>query len=85
MAEEDVGGHRPAGGVPDAVGTPTSTSSVEIPTGPRMRDFDRRLISQALTNIIKNATEGHRGRAGGPNVGEGRIARSATPPHRAMI
>src|SRR4029453_7378621 len=29
----------------------------EIPEGPLVVPFDRRLISQAVTNIVKNATE----------------------------
>ena len=30
----------------------------ELPATPVLADFDRRLISQALTNVLKNATEG---------------------------
>ena len=29
----------------------------EIPAGPLIAPFDRRLVSQAVTNIVKNATE----------------------------
>ncbi len=36
---------------------PISTSNVEFSEEPMPARFDRRLISQALTNIMKNATE----------------------------
>ena len=36
----------------------------KLPAAPIMADFDRRLISQALTNVIKNACEGIDGREG---------------------
>ena len=50
--------HGAPGGVPAcASATPTSTIEVELPDDPMPARFDRRLISQALTNIIKNATE----------------------------
>ena len=39
------------------VGNAEIDIDVEIPDGPMPARFDRRLISQALTNIIKNATE----------------------------
>jgi two-component system nitrogen regulation sensor histidine kinase NtrY len=39
------------------VGHPDIDIEAEIPDGPMQARFDRRLISQALTNIIKNATE----------------------------
>ncbi len=39
------------------VGHPDVDIGVEITTEPLLAQFDRRLISQALTNIIKNATE----------------------------
>jgi two-component system nitrogen regulation sensor histidine kinase NtrY len=39
------------------VGHPDIDIAVETPEGPMPAHFDRRLISQALTNIIKNATE----------------------------
>ena len=32
----------------------------QLPDEPVFADFDRRLVSQALTNVLKNATEGHR-------------------------
>ena len=40
------------------VGHPDVVFDEEIADGPLVTRFDRRLISQALTNIIKNATEG---------------------------
>jgi two-component system, NtrC family, nitrogen regulation sensor histidine kinase NtrY len=39
------------------VGNADIDINVEMPEGPMLARFDRRLISQALTNIIKNATE----------------------------
>lgn len=39
------------------VGSPELTFEEELPVAPIIAHFDRRLISQALTNIIKNATE----------------------------
>jgi two-component system nitrogen regulation sensor histidine kinase NtrY len=39
------------------VGHPDIDIDAEIKTDPMRAQFDRRLISQALTNIIKNATE----------------------------
>jgi two-component system nitrogen regulation sensor histidine kinase NtrY len=40
------------------VGHPDVTIDEELPDGPVPAKFDRRLLSQALTNIVKNATEG---------------------------
>ena len=40
------------------VGHPEVSFSEDIPDEPVRAKFDRRLLSQALTNIIKNATEG---------------------------
>ena len=39
------------------VGYPDIDFEVEVPHEPMMTRFDRRLISQALTNIVKNAVE----------------------------
>jgi two-component system nitrogen regulation sensor histidine kinase NtrY len=39
------------------VGNPELTITDRLPPGPVMARFDRRLLSQAVTNIIKNATE----------------------------
>jgi two-component system nitrogen regulation sensor histidine kinase NtrY len=39
------------------VGYPDVTFDIEVPSEPLMSRFDRRLISQALTNIVKNAVE----------------------------
>lgn len=39
------------------VGNPELTISENLPEGSVLAQFDRRLISQALTNVIKNATE----------------------------
>ena len=46
------------------VGHPEITFIEEIPEAPLRAKFDRRLIAQALTNIIKNATEGLAAREG---------------------
>ena len=40
------------------VGNPDITFVEDLPKDPLIGRFDRRLVSQALTNIIKNATEG---------------------------
>ena len=56
---------------------PTSTSKSRSSRGPMPARFDRRLISQALTNIVKNATEAI---AAVPpdELGRGRIRVTAT-------
>jgi two-component system nitrogen regulation sensor histidine kinase NtrY len=45
------------------VGHPDIAITDELPDQPLMVQFDRRLLSQALTNIVKNATEGIAARA----------------------
>jgi two-component system nitrogen regulation sensor histidine kinase NtrY len=40
------------------VGRPDIHFEEQMPPEPVLADFDRRLISQALTNVLKNATEG---------------------------
>ncbi len=40
------------------VGRPDIAFEDELPDEPVMANFDRRLVSQALTNVLKNATEG---------------------------
>lgn len=54
------------------VGNPDLEIVSELPEEPISADFDRRLISQALTNIIKNATEAV-GAVAGSEQGQGRI------------
>jgi two-component system nitrogen regulation sensor histidine kinase NtrY len=39
------------------VGNPDISFETELPPGPMSAQFDRRLISQALTNLLKNAVE----------------------------
>ncbi|HSK28383.1 MAG TPA: PAS domain-containing protein, partial [Candidatus Limnocylindria bacterium] len=39
------------------VGNPDVAFESEIPNGPMLAQFDRRLISQALTNLLKNSVE----------------------------
>ena len=46
------------------VGHPDITIEEHLPDAPVVARFDRRLISQALTNIVKNATEGIAAAAG---------------------
>ena len=40
------------------VGRPDITFEEQLPNEPVFADFDRRLVSQALTNVLKNAAEG---------------------------
>jgi two-component system nitrogen regulation sensor histidine kinase NtrY len=40
------------------VGRPDISFEEQLPDQPILADFDRRLVSQALTNVLKNATEG---------------------------
>ena len=56
------------------VGNADIDIEVELPEDPMPARFDRRLISQALTNIIKNATEAIRA-VPPAELGRGRIAR----------
>ncbi len=44
------------------VGHPEVTIEDELPEDPLYVRFDRRLLSQALTNIVKNANRRHLGR-----------------------
>ncbi len=64
------------------VGHPDIDIDADIAEDPMPARFDRRLISQALTNIIKNATEGiARGAAGRawPRADPGDRSRAKTP------
>lgn len=54
------------------VGHPEVEFVEDVPAHPMIAKFDRRLISQALTNIIKNATEGLTAREG-EGLEQGRI------------
>ncbi len=45
------------------IGRPEIVIDDDLPEAPVIAEFDRRLISQALTNVLKNATEGIDGRA----------------------
>ena len=58
------------------VGHPDIDFEVELPAEPMPARFDRRLISQALTNIVKNATEAI-GAVPPAELGRGRIAVTA--------
>ena len=53
------------------VGRPDLTFEDDLPDAPIIAEFDRRLISQALTNVLKNAGEGID--AKGPSDEPGRI------------
>ncbi len=55
----------------------------DLPNEPLMVDFDRRLVSQALTNILKNAGEGIDA-LGSPNP-EGRIAVSVATDNEGRV
>ncbi len=57
MAQEDVADAVRQVVFLQRVGNPDIDIDVEIAEDPMLARFDRRLISQALTNIIKNATE----------------------------
>jgi two-component system nitrogen regulation sensor histidine kinase NtrY len=59
------------------VGNADIDIDVEIAEDPMMAQFDRRLISQALTNIIKNATEAI-GAVPPDELGKGKIQVSAS-------
>ena len=54
------------------VGHPEITIVEHLPATPLVARFDRRLLSQALTNVIKNATEGVAAAAGAAR-GKGHI------------
>ncbi len=54
------------------VGRPDITIEDKLPIEPLFAKFDRRLISQALTNVVKNACEGIDALEGGAK-GKGRI------------
>jgi len=67
------------------VGHPEITFDVELPNAPMPAKFDRRLISQALTNIVKNATEAIAALPAAEQ-GSGRIlVRLAQDGHKAVI
>ena len=59
------------------VGNAEITFDTELPAGPMPARFDRRLISQALTNLLKNAVEAINGEASDQRA-PGRIATRAT-------
>jgi two-component system, NtrC family, nitrogen regulation sensor histidine kinase NtrY len=59
------------------VGNPDITFDSELPGGPIPAQFDRRLISQALTNLLKNAVEAINGVPSGER-GQGRILTRVT-------
>jgi len=54
------------------VGRPEIAIEEKLPAEPLFAKFDRRLISQALTNVVKNASEGIDALEGGAK-GKGRI------------
>jgi two-component system nitrogen regulation sensor histidine kinase NtrY len=54
------------------VGSPDITFEEDLPDAPIVARFDRRLISQAVTNIVKNATEAVMA-VGADKRGEGRV------------
>ncbi len=56
------------------IGYPNISVTEEVPPGQVLARFDRRLIAQALTNIIKNASEGIAGLEEQDDAFEGAIA-----------
>jgi two-component system nitrogen regulation sensor histidine kinase NtrY len=67
------------------VGHPEIVFDVELPDGPVPAKFDRRLISQALTNIVKNATEAIAAMPAGEPGGGRILVRLAQDGHQAVI
>ena len=55
------------------VGHPDLVFEDDLPAEPLLAKFDRRLLSQALTNVVKNATEGIAGDENRDGKGVGRI------------
>ena len=55
------------------VGHPDLAFEDDLPAEPLLAKFDRRLLSQALTNVVKNATEGIAGDENRDEKGVGRI------------
>ena len=55
------------------VGHPDLVFEDDLPAEPLFAKFDRRLLSQALTNVVKNATEGIAGDENRDGKGVGRI------------
>jgi two-component system nitrogen regulation sensor histidine kinase NtrY len=75
MGEEDLAETVKQAGFLMRVGYPDIEITVEVPDQPVPAVFDRRLISQALTNVIKNATEAVTAVPGvGPGEGRVRVA-----------
>lgn len=67
------------------VGHPEVTFEEHLPDAPLISRFDRRLLSQAMTNIIKNATEGIAASATAPGQGRIRISLTVTPENQVVI
>src|SRR5690606_12081867 len=59
------------------VGNPDISFETTLPDGPVPAQFDRRLVSQALTNLLKNAVEAING-VPADQRGQGRIATQVT-------
>ena len=67
------------------VGRPEIVIEEELPSDPLWAEFDRRLISQALTNVLKNAGEGIDAREAPDAPGRVRVALAADAEGRARI
>jgi two-component system, NtrC family, nitrogen regulation sensor histidine kinase NtrY len=65
------------------VGYPAVAISEQVPSGPVMAMFDRRLISQALTNVIKNSCEAIA--ASGEEAAKGSVVATLTQDDKKMI
>ena len=69
---------------------PAVIYELHLPEQPVMASFDRRLVTQAVTNLVKNATEAVDGvrpergeRLAGPRRHQRRTPRTARPPSRS--
>jgi two-component system nitrogen regulation sensor histidine kinase NtrY len=54
-------------------GHPDVTYELKVPPAPVLADFDRRLVSQAVTNLVKNATEAVESSSEGRGGAKGRV------------
>ncbi len=67
------------------VGRADITFEDDLPAEPVWAEFDRRLVSQALTNVLKNAGEGIDARPNSDEPGRIRLAVSVDPSGQARI
>ena len=67
------------------VGNPEITFEESLPATPLIGRFDRRLVSQALTNIMKNATESIAAVPVEPGTGRIKVALTLSPEREVVI